>query len=177
MKALNEAITIGQKAGIPVHISHLQIVEPYGEATPEKIIALIKKARAAGLNLTADSYPYDIGNTWLVMISAPKYRTSVCIRPEYRTGAGRQELLRVTEADLKKINCDQLIINSYVSNRSFEGKSLAAIAKNQGKSLAEMYVELASDNNAPMVLYPCQNMKFDGAKSYRHIHRRQISAG
>lgn len=160
LKALKEAIEIGKKAGIPVHISHLQIVEPYADTTPEKIIKLIKKARAEGLNITADSYPYDIGNTWLMMISAPKYRTSLSIRPEYKTGSGREEFLRASEADLKKIDCDQLIINSYPGNRSFEGKSLAQIAKSQNKSLAEMYVELARDNNAPMVLYPCQDMRY-----------------
>lgn len=159
VKALTEAITIGQKAQIPVHVSHLQILEPYGDATPEKVIDLIKKARAAGLDLTADSYPYDIGNTWLIMISDAKYRTSVSIRPEYKTGAGRQEFLRAAEADLKKVNCDELIINSCAKNRSFEGRSLTEIAKSQGKSLAEMYVELATNDNV-MVLYRCQNMEY-----------------
>jgi len=159
LKALKEAIEVGKRANIPVHISHLQINAPRRNVKAQQLIALIKQARADGLDITADSYPYDAGNSWITMLTSAKYKTSDSIRPEYKTGKGREELKQAVEESFKNLKPDQVIINQYSSNRSFEGKTLAEIAKSQGISPAEMYVELASDDNAPMCIFLDQDIE------------------
>jgi len=158
LKALKEAIEIGKRADIPIHISHLQINAPRRNVKAQQLIALIKQARAEGVDITADSYPYDAGNSWITMLTPAKYKTSDSIRPEYKTGQGREEFKRAAEEGFKNLKPDQIIINQYASNRSFEGKTLAEIAKSEGKSPAEMYVELACNDNAPMCIFLDQDI-------------------
>ncbi len=158
LKALEEAIDVGKRADIPVHISHFQVNAPRRNLQARQLVNLIKKARAEGLDITADSYPYDAGNSWITMLTPAKYKTSDSIRPEYKTGKGREELKRAAEEGFKNISPEQMIINSYSKNRSFEGKTLAEIAKSQGKSPADMYIDLACDDNAPMCIFLDQDI-------------------
>ncbi|MBW2285610.1 MAG: D-aminoacylase, partial [Deltaproteobacteria bacterium] len=58
IEALNEAIHIGQEAGIPVHIYHLKAAGQDNWPLMAEAIDLIDKARASGLQITADIYPY-----------------------------------------------------------------------------------------------------------------------
>ncbi|MFH1683698.1 MAG: D-aminoacylase [Candidatus Margulisiibacteriota bacterium] len=159
LKSLKEAIEIGKRADIPVHISHLQINAPRRNVKAADIIAIIKKARAEGVDITADSYPYDAGNSWITMLTPAKYKTSDSIRPEYQAGKGREELKQAARKSFKEnLGPDQVIINQFSSNRAYEGKTLAEIAKSQGKSPEEMYVVLASDANAPMCIFLDQDI-------------------
>jgi len=56
--SINENIRIAREARLPVHISHIKALgeDVWGQANT--VIALIKAARKAGLNVTADQYPY-----------------------------------------------------------------------------------------------------------------------
>lgn len=63
LNSIREVIRIGAEAEIPVHISHLKAlgVDVWGKA-PE-IIALYDSARAAGVDITANQYPYVASGT------------------------------------------------------------------------------------------------------------------
>lgn len=56
--AVKETIRIGREAKIPVHISHIKAFgkEQWGQSYT--VISLIKQARAAGVEVTANQYPY-----------------------------------------------------------------------------------------------------------------------
>lgn len=56
--SVNEAIEIGRRAGMPVHFAHLKAlgVDVHGQAGA--VIAAIDAARKAGLDVTADQYPW-----------------------------------------------------------------------------------------------------------------------
>lgn len=58
LDAIREAITIGSRAGVPVHIYHLKAAGRENWPLMERALALIDSARAAGLDVTADIYPY-----------------------------------------------------------------------------------------------------------------------
>jgi N-acyl-D-amino-acid deacylase len=66
-----EAIDIGRKAGAPAHITHF-----YHRATypggPEPMLALVDDARAEGLDVTFDTYPYEWASTRL-LIQLPQW--------------------------------------------------------------------------------------------------------
>ncbi len=54
VEAMKEAITIGEKAGIPVHISHMQSKFPaYGRA--EEKLRLLHQARQSGIDIACDT--------------------------------------------------------------------------------------------------------------------------
>jgi N-acyl-D-aspartate/D-glutamate deacylase len=56
--SINETLRIGREAHIPVHISHIKALGTDVWGQSDSVIVLIKAARAAGLDVTADQYPY-----------------------------------------------------------------------------------------------------------------------
>jgi N-acyl-D-amino-acid deacylase len=70
LEAVEEAIRIGREAGVPVQISHHKAS---GRANWGKVVdslALIDSARAEGLDVTVDVYPYTAGSTLLAIFVA-----------------------------------------------------------------------------------------------------------
>jgi len=66
-----EAIEIGRLAGAPAHITHFYHRETH-PAGPEPMLALVDDARAAGLDVTFDSYPSEWASTRL-LIQLPQW--------------------------------------------------------------------------------------------------------
>ncbi|HYT62374.1 MAG TPA: amidohydrolase family protein, partial [Gemmatimonadales bacterium] len=56
--ALNELFRIAQEADIPAEVSHLKLSGRRAWGQMPRILARIDSARAAGLDITADQYPY-----------------------------------------------------------------------------------------------------------------------
>ena len=58
LEAIREAIAIGEGAGVPVHIYHLKAAGRRNWPLMDQALALIDSVRAAGMDVTADIYPY-----------------------------------------------------------------------------------------------------------------------
>jgi N-acyl-D-aspartate/D-glutamate deacylase len=58
LEAIDEALEIGQAARVPVHIYHLKAAGQSNWPLMARAIAKIDSARAAGMDVTADVYPY-----------------------------------------------------------------------------------------------------------------------
>jgi len=58
LEAIREAITIGEGAGVPVHIYHLKAAGQDNWPLMSDALALIDSARTEGMDVTADIYPY-----------------------------------------------------------------------------------------------------------------------
>lgn len=56
--AVDEVIRIGRETGMPVHISHIKAlgVDVWGQS--DTVIAIMKRARAQGIDITGSQYPY-----------------------------------------------------------------------------------------------------------------------
>jgi len=71
--ALDEVFRIGREANIPVEIFHLKTAGRENFGKMPQVIDTILKARASGLDITADQYPYTAAATSLGAIIPPKY--------------------------------------------------------------------------------------------------------
>ena len=69
--AVKEAITIGERAGVPVDILHLKIADEKYWGRMKEVVGLIEDARRRGVNVQANIYPYTRGNNDLVSIIPP----------------------------------------------------------------------------------------------------------
>ena len=58
ISAIEEAIEIGQRAGVPVQFSHMAITDRRVYGHGPKMIELLERAREDGLDITYDVYPY-----------------------------------------------------------------------------------------------------------------------
>jgi N-acyl-D-amino-acid deacylase len=62
--AINEAIDVGRQANMPVEISHFKVGLPNWNKS-DQMIAMVERARAEGLDVTVDQYPYTASSTTL----------------------------------------------------------------------------------------------------------------
>ena len=65
VEAINEAITIGERAGTWVQIHHLKASGKANWGKMPAAVAAIESARARGIDVTADQYPYRASGTGL----------------------------------------------------------------------------------------------------------------
>lgn len=73
VEALREAIEIGEKGGLPVHILHFKMSGRQNWGRIGEMSAMIQNARDRGLEITADQYPYIASMTGLQMVLPTKY--------------------------------------------------------------------------------------------------------
>src|SRR5215208_1827499 len=71
LEAIDEAITIGAKGGVPVEIYHLKAAGTNNWPKGPQAIAKIDSARKAGLDVQANMYPYVAGGTGLSACTPP----------------------------------------------------------------------------------------------------------
>lgn len=69
--ALDEAFEIGRRANLPVEIYHLKASGRENWPKMPKVIEMIDEARATGLDVTADMYPYPASGTGLSSVLPP----------------------------------------------------------------------------------------------------------
>lgn len=64
-EAIEEALTIGRAANIPVEISHFKLSGQNNWGRSNETLGLVKKAREEGMEVTIDQYPYTASSTSL----------------------------------------------------------------------------------------------------------------
>lgn len=70
LEAITEAIEIGERAGVPVIIAHFKCSgsSAWKAGLMEKAIKMINEARARGVNVTTEQYPYLAGSTGMAAL-------------------------------------------------------------------------------------------------------------
>src|SRR6186713_800734 len=71
LEAIDEALTIGSKGGVPVEIYHLKAAGTSNWSKGPAAIAKIDSARRAGVDVQANMYPYVAGGTGLSACTPP----------------------------------------------------------------------------------------------------------
>ena len=89
--ALEEALTIGEKAGVPVHVSHLKVAGQSVWGRSPELLARIDKANQDGVETTFDLYPYTSGMTGL----------TACMPPWAFEGGVEKLLNRLADAEIR----------------------------------------------------------------------------
>lgn len=69
--AVKEAITVGERAGVPVDVIHLKIADQKLWGRMGELVALVEAARRRGVDVQANVYPYTRGNNDLASIVPP----------------------------------------------------------------------------------------------------------
>jgi N-acyl-D-amino-acid deacylase len=140
LDAVRETIEVGEKSGARVVASHIKAKGANYWGSSAAAISLIERARARGVDVWADQYPYPTSGTDGSTVLIPAWAT----RPSGATQAagGRAEALRATLADPKAAatvrsdiaheiarrgGVDNVVVYEY-TDKSLYGKTLAEIA-------------------------------------------------
>jgi dihydroorotase/N-acyl-D-amino-acid deacylase len=160
MGALDEAIRVGREAGLPVEIFHLKVAGKPRWGTMPQIVAKIQAARDAGLDIRADQYPYLAGNAALASVLPPWVADGGVDKllerlrdPEIRMRIKRE--MKVDHTDWENLYYDSGngsgVVISIVFNpalKQYDGKSIAQIAKMQGKNDLDALFDFIVDDKA-----------------------------
>jgi N-acyl-D-amino-acid deacylase len=74
--AVDEVIRIGREAHMPVHISHIKALGADVWGQSDAVIAMMKHARAEGIDITAAQYPYTASGTSVGASLLPRWAES-----------------------------------------------------------------------------------------------------
>ncbi|MBU0616926.1 MAG: D-aminoacylase [Planctomycetes bacterium] len=66
--ALAELLAQGRGSGCPVHVSHIKVGYGHGARRAEQVLKQMQAARASGLRVTADIYPYNASYTGIGIV-------------------------------------------------------------------------------------------------------------
>jgi N-acyl-D-amino-acid deacylase len=154
--AVTEAIRIGEEGGTPVQISHVKAAGRENWGKIDRVLRMIDHARARGLDVTGDVYPYPAGSTkmdnllpgWmhdggisrlLERLADPAARRRAvqdCLvdGERWRTGSGA-------------MGWDEIMIAT-CSKPELAGLHLAELARRTGKAPAEAMMDLVLDEHA-----------------------------
>jgi N-acyl-D-amino-acid deacylase len=145
--AIKESIQIGEQAGLPVEISHFKISNKKLWGQTPVTIGLVRDARARGLMVTVDQYAYTASSTsldsrlpsWILAGGREEAKKRLADK------ATREKAIKDTKDSLKRSgfkDYDFAVVASYGPDPSFNGKSIAAIAKQvRNKSDVESQIE------------------------------------
>ena len=127
--ALDEIIQIGKITKMPVQISHIKLAKQSDWNTASSILTQLEKARAEGVQITADVYPYTFWNSTLRVLFPAR---------DYTNMASAQ--LAVTQL----FDPSQSYIVQYAPNPSYVGKTVSAIAVERKESDAQALMSLVA---------------------------------
>jgi N-acyl-D-amino-acid deacylase len=155
LSSLNEILTIGREAQLPVHISHIKATGRRAWGKAGEAIALIEKARAAGQLVTADQYPYVASSTSLAATLIPtQFRegSPADYKARLADPEQRERIRRGVEQALDGRQGGKSIqIARYSPKPVWQGKNLEQIAELEKKPVVDLVLEIEEKDGAAIV--------------------------
>ena len=164
LDSVRETIRIGEEAGIPVQMTHHKVIgrDMWGASVAS--LGLVDAARARGIDITIDQYPYAASQTSITAVV-----------PQWAQAGGERELIarlrdpearrRIREEIVYRIEHDRgggdpanIVIGLCPWDPSLEGQSLADILAGHGR-------EATSANAADLVM---EIVERGGARAIYH---------
>ena len=138
LEAIGEALEIGKEASIPVEISHFKVGGQRKPGMSIRTLQLVEEARARGIDVTIDQYPYTASSTSLNSL-LPAWvlegdKTTIRSRLEEETtrkAVIAEMLIRLKRRGRK--HYDYAVVTNYPFDTGFNGRSIEQINRLMGK--------------------------------------------
>jgi N-acyl-D-amino-acid deacylase len=159
--AIAEAIRIGEEAGVPVHIAHHKVVGKSNWGNSVKTLGMMAEARARGVEVTCDQYPYRAGSTYLAAVLPPAVLAGgpeVSLR-KMKDASFRAEVVQMIEKGdqtgwenlIRGAGFDGLMI-SVSKHEKYVGKTVADIAKMENKNPYDVIFDLVAEESIGVIV-------------------------
>ena len=134
-EALDEIINIGRETRMPVQISHIKLAMPRWWGQADRLIATLDEARASGVAISADIYPYaawQTGFRWLLTMFPDR-------DPNRREGAEYvlQQMMRP----------EGVLLANYPARPAYNGMTVAQIAEERGEDPVTTLMSLLAEDS------------------------------
>lgn len=155
MSSIEEALTIGQRSRLPVHISHLKSSGRAHWGNAGTLLSRLKQARQKGHPVTADQYPYSASSTTL---------QATVIPARFREGTQQELVDRFSDSRVGQAMCEavkdrikecnhgsDIRIARYAPKPAWQGKDLATISTQEGRDTLAIVKEIEARGGAQIV--------------------------
>lgn len=159
--AVDEAIRIGRESGIPIHISHIKAlgVDVWGKS--DEVVARILAARASGLAVTADQYPYSASGTSVGASLLPRWAEAGgrdSLKARLTTPAVKAKVTaEMTENLRRRGGAESLLI----TEGQWRGKRLSEVATATKASPIDAAVTIILAGDAPVASFNMNDTDID----------------
>jgi N-acyl-D-amino-acid deacylase len=162
-QAIEEAISIGRQANIPVEISHFKLSGQQNWGRSKETISMIIKAREEGLDVTIDQYPYTASSTnlgtlfpdWVLADGQDSIKARLA-NPSIRKEVVAYMLKRLKKRKLKHFSYP--VVATFKADTSYNGKSIEEVNlmkgnKHKAAAEAETVIQMMEKGGASMVFH------------------------
>jgi len=177
LKSVGEALEVGKRSGCAVQISHLKATGEANWGLVEPALALLDFARAAGMRVAADQYPYTATSTGLYVLlpdwaqEGGAEAAAERLRDEGARRRAGQQLLRRSKEDWQRI---RIATVRSEANRWAEGLTITEIARRWESSEAYTVVDLIAAERGHVAMVRFAMSEADVERVMKH---RQVMVG
>lgn len=162
-EAIEEALTIGRQANIPVEISHFKLSGQQNWGRSKETVPMIEKARKEGIEVTIDQYPYTASSTSIstllpeeILADGQDSIVARLKRPAVRKYVSNSMLGRLQKRKLKHFS--YAVVTYYAPDTSYNGKSIEQInlmmgRKHTATAETQTVMDLQSNGGAGAVFH------------------------
>jgi len=143
-ESVAEAIAIAEGAGIPLQLSHHKAEKPENWGKVIRTLKLADDARARGVDVLLDQYPYTAFQTGLATIALPPWAvggTPQAIAERLHDPQTRALVL----TEMPSVDWSAVEIANCASHREYQGHSIAYLAQSAGRSPQNWVLDLLSE--------------------------------
>ncbi len=152
--SVREVIRVAEGAGVRGVVTHIKALGPDSWGLSKTIIDDIEAARARGVEVWADQYPYEASSTSLGAAVLPGPSGPDAIKPRLAEPYSKDQLLKeVTENIRRRGGPASIVIASGRGAPGLAGQHLEQIAASRGVTPAEAAVDILLGGGASIVSF------------------------
>lgn len=164
LDSVRETIRIGEDGHMPTQITHHKIIGKANWGKSVDTLRLVEEARARGVDVTIDQYPYTASSTGTASLIPQKYQEGGQKALVERLDTVEQRA-RIKLAIVERIKLDRgggdaanVVMANCAWNHSLDGKNLAEITKDRGREVtfenaAETLMEIQHSGGCSAVFH------------------------
>lgn len=152
LESIDELLTIGRQAKLPVHVSHIKVSGKGNWGLAPDAIAKLRAARDSGMQVTADQYPYTASSTSLAAMVIPsEFRGE-----RLKEALADAEQSKKVKAEIQKgldgrDSGERIVVANFAADRTWQGKSIAQIAKDANQSPLDVVLSIMDRGGASAI--------------------------
>ncbi len=147
--SLAELFDVAREGGVRSHVSHIKLAGPAVWGQADKVLALIEKARAEGLDITQDQYLYTASSTSMAQLIPDDFKPGGAFAKRWDEPEVQANLAAAMKAGLaggKRPDYAYAVIANYKHDPSLNGLNIAeAAAKVHGTKSLDDQIRLVID--------------------------------
>jgi N-acyl-D-amino-acid deacylase len=161
--SVDEVIRIADEAHVIGIVSHMKALGPDSWGLSKTLVAHIDAARARGVNVFADQYPYEASSTSLSAAVLPDGGGAAAVRTAMVDPASRAKVLADAKENIRRRGGPaSIVIASASGDRTLAGKNLDQIAKARSVVPEQAAIDIILAGGASIVSF---NMSEDDIRT------------